>query len=167
MSMAADDREHQFANPLDLVEQIAAAHDWMFDRSSDYDLSMEATGNWCDYRMFATWNGEVRALLFACAFDLRVPGQNRAAIAELLCRINEKMLVGHFDLWSEDGMPVFRYAALMRGIPGASVEQLEDLLDIALTECERFFPAFQLVIWGGKSADEAIASAILETVGEA
>jgi hypothetical protein len=62
---------------------------------------------------------------------------------------------------------MFRHTTLLRGAPGASVEQLEDLVDIALTECERFFPAFQFVIWGGKSASEAIGAAMFETVGEA
>jgi len=41
------------------------------------------------------------------------------------------------------------------------------LIEIAITECERFYPAFQFVIWGGKSPAEAIAAAMLETVGEA
>ena len=63
------------------------------------------------------------------------------------------MLVGHFDLWSGDGVPVFRHANLLRGSTGASVEQLEDLLDIALTECERYYPAFQFVIWAGKTPE--------------
>ena len=45
---------------------------------------------------------------------------------------------------------------------GASVEQIEDLVDIAISECERFYPAFQLVVWGGKPADEAIAAAMIE-----
>ena len=41
--------------------------------------------------------------------------------------------------------------------PGASAESLEDMIDIALTECERFYPAFQFVLWGGKSPAEALA----------
>ena len=44
---------------------------------------------------------------------------------------------------------------------------MEDLVDIAITESERFYPAFQYVVWGGKSPQEAMASSILETVGEA
>ena len=48
-----------------------------------------------------------------------------------------------------------------------SVEQLEDLVDISLNECERFYPAFQFVVWGGKKPAEAIEAAILETCGEA
>src|SRR4029077_6224625 len=49
----------------------------------------------------------------------------------------------------------------------ASAEQVEDLVDIAVSECERFYPAFQLVIWGGKSPDDAMTAAIIEPIGEA
>ena len=62
---------------------------------------------------------------------------------------------------------MFRQTMLLRGSRGAAVEQLEDLVEIALSECERFYPAFQFVIWGGKSASEAVSAAILDTMGEA
>ena len=39
---------------------------------------------------------------------------------------------------------------------GATPEQLEDLLDIAMTECNRFYPAFQSVLWGGNTVEEAL-----------
>jgi hypothetical protein len=55
----------------------------------------------------------------------------------------------------------------LRGISAASAEQVEDLVDIALSECERFHPAFQFVVWGGKSPSQAIASAMIDPVGEA
>jgi hypothetical protein len=41
------------------------------------------------------------------------------------------------------------------------------MVDIALTECERFFPAFQFVLWGGKPPAEALEAAMLDCVGEA
>ena len=50
---------------------------------------------------------------------------------------------------------------------GVSVEQMEDLVEVALGESERFFPAFQFVIWGGKTAEEAVASSLLDVQGEA
>ena len=40
-------------------------------------------------------------------------------------------------------------------------------LDIALAECNRFYPAFQSVLWGGAEVDHALEIALLETVGEA
>jgi hypothetical protein len=80
---------------------------------------------------------------------------------------NEKLWLGHFDLWTEENLPVFRHAVLLRDGVGVSSGLLEDLVDIAVTECERFSPAFQFVIWGGKSPLEAMAAAMLETEGEA
>ncbi len=88
-------------------------------------------------------------------------------VAYLLATINERMWLGHFDVDSDEHTPMFRHTTLLRGAQGASVEQLEDLVDIALTECERFYPAFQFVIWGGKSAPDAVSAAILDTVAEA
>jgi len=57
----------------------------------------------------------------------------------------------------------------LRGVDGtsASAEQLEDLVDIAVSECDRFYPAFQFVVWGGKDPTEAVELAILEPMGEA
>ena len=48
-----------------------------------------------------------------------------------------------------------------------TVEERNRLVDIALSECERFYPAFQFVIWGGKPPNDAVQAALLETVGEA
>lgn len=167
MTALTDTIEESVANPVDLMEQIAGAHGWLFERTSDHDIAVEVRGHWCDYRIFATWHDTARALLFACAFDMRVPSTRRRDIGDLLMRINEKLLIGHFDIWTDDGMPVFRHAVLLRGMSGARVEQIEDVVDIALAECERFYPAVQFVLWGGKSPAEAIEAAILETVGEA
>jgi len=55
----------------------------------------------------------------------------------------------------------------MRGQLEPTLEQMEDLVETALHECEKFYPAFQYVIWGGKTANDAIAAAMIETVGEA
>jgi hypothetical protein len=64
-------------------------------------------------------------------------------------------------------MPTFRHTLLLRGSSGATSEQLADLVEYAINESERFYPAFQFVIWGGKSPREAVSAAILDTVGEA
>ena len=104
---------------------------------------------------------------FSCAFDIKVPANRRGALYELLALANERLWIGHFGLESDDGVPVFRHAVLLRGAPGASAESLEDLVDIALNECERFFPAFQFVLWGGKTPKDALEAAMLDCVGEA
>jgi len=166
MSLAST--EFRFAqNPLDLIEEIVSANEWTFDRPSDDEMIVDFPGQWCGYHMHFAWHGEFSAMHFSCALDMKVPRTRLPSIHELLSRINGRLWLGHFDLSEEERLPVFRHTTLLRGAGGASVEQLEDLVDIALTECERYYPAFQFVIWGGKNPSQAIAAAMLDTVGEA
>ena len=154
-------------NPIDLVEEIVVSNDWAHDRASEEELVVEISGRWCDYRMYFLWQEELSALHFSCGFDMKVPKRRRGVLYELLALANERLWLGHFDLADGDDSPSFRQGVLLRGVFGASVEQIEDLVDISISECERFFPAFQLVVWAGKSAKEAIAAAMIDPVGEA
>lgn len=167
MGMIAQQSRNDVINPLDLLEEIVGAYDWTFERASDDELTVGYPGQWCDYALQFTWRDDVSAMNLACALDTRIPAPRQAAIHELLAVVNAKMWVGHFDLAAERGLPVFRQAVLLRGPHGASVEQLEDLVEIAICECERFYPAFQYVAWGGKTAAEAVEASMIETVGEA
>jgi hypothetical protein len=155
------------ANPIDLVEEIVQANEWAHDRASDEEMVVEIAGRWCDYRLLFIWQREVSALHFSCGFEMKVPKPRRGAVVELLAIVNERLWLGHFDLSPRDASPSFRQGVLLRGATGACVEQIEDLVDIAVSECERFYPAFQLVVWGGKAAEEALAAAMIDPLGEA
>ena len=161
------DTHERPGNPLDIIEQIIASNEWSFDRRCDSEIAAEAPGKWCNYGLYFSWSQEISAMHFSCAFDLKVPAGQRDRLFELLALANEKLWIGHFGLDTDDGVPVFRHSVLLRGAPGASAESLEDMVDIALTECERFFPAFQFVLWGGKAPAEALQAAMLDCVGEA
>jgi hypothetical protein len=166
-SVATSEPTPFFGNPIDLVEEIVNANEWAHDRASEEELVVEISGRWCDYRLYFVWQEEICAMHFSCGFDMKVPKGRRAAVYELLALANEKQWLGHFDLSTEDNSPSFRHALLLRGVGAGSAEQIEDLVDIALSECERFYPAFQLVVWGGKTPVQAIAAAMIDPVGEA
>ena len=154
-------------NPLDVVERIVNANDWAFDRRNDEEMAVQVPGHWCDYSLFFSWNEDMNAVHFTCAFDIRIPNEKRGPVHELLALANEKMWLGHFSVWDDEGLPMFRYALPLRGTFGISGEQMEDMVDTAILECERFYPAFQYVIWGGKTASDAVGAAMIDTVGEA
>ena len=63
--------------------------------------------------------------------------------------INEQMWIGHFDVWTQNGVVMFRHALLLTGGGSASDRQCEAVLGTALDSCERYFPAFQFVVWAG------------------
>ena len=61
------------------------------------------------------------------------------------------------------------WTPLSNSFPGAeaSAPQCEALLNLALEACEHYYPAFQFVLWGGKSAKDAVDAAVLECAGRA
>ncbi|MBX6425682.1 MAG: YbjN domain-containing protein [Variibacter sp.] len=154
-------------NPVDVVEHLAAIKDWSFDRFGDDEIAISISGRWTDYQVSFTWMDEIEALHLACAFDCRVPEHRRAEMLQLIAHVNEQLWIGHFDLWSRDGVIMFRHALVLSGGLEPSGRQCEVLLDAALDACERYYQAFQFVVWAGKSAREAIDAAMFETAGEA
>ena len=92
-------------NPIDLVEDIAAANAWAADRQNDDELAVQVTGQWCDLQLWFAWHAETRSLFISCALDMRVPEDRRDAIYPLLAKINERLWIGHFDLSASLGLP--------------------------------------------------------------
>ncbi|MAB00597.1 MAG: hypothetical protein CMN87_01535 [Stappia sp.] len=155
------------ANPVDTIEHIAAINDWTFERSCDEEITISVAGSWCDYHVSFSWMEDIEALHLACAFDLKVPEPRRTEVVRLLALVNEQLWMGHFDLWNREGVVIFRQSLLLAGGAEATSRQIEGLLTNALDSCERYYQAFQFVVWAGKSASEAIDTALFETAGEA
>jgi hypothetical protein len=154
-------------HPVDVVERIAAFHDWAFDRDDEDEISISVQGGFCDYHVAFTWLSDLEALHVGCAFDLKVPERRRAAILALIALINEHLWIGHFDLWNNENVVMFRHSILMSGGADPDGRQCEAILKMAVETCDRYYQAFQFVIWAGKTAREALDSAMFETQGEA
>jgi len=154
-------------NPLDVVERMASTNEWSFERAGEDEITILVRGKWTDYQLSFTWMFDLEALHVACAFELKVPERRRAEMIQLISMINEQMWIGHFDLWMQDGIVMYRHALVLAGGVTASGAQCEALLSTALDASERYFPAYQFVVWAGKSAREALDAAMFETAGEA
>ena len=62
---------------------------------------------------------------------------------EALALINEQLWLGHFDVWSNGGVLLYRHG-LMLGDEGLlSPAQAQVAVESAIEECDRFYPAFQ------------------------
>ena len=155
------------ANPLDVVERIAATNDWSFERAGDDEITIVVRGKWTDYQISYTWMYDIEALHVACAFEFKVPDRRHVEMLQLLSMINEQLWLGHFDLWIQDGIVMYRNALVLAGGVPATGAQCEALLARALDACERYFPAYRFVVWAGKPAREALDAAMFETAGEA
>src|SRR2546423_13771289 len=152
-------------NPVDVVERLASLHDWSFDRAGDGEIAISVKGRWTDYHVSFTWMDDIEALHLAGAFDLKLPEPRRSEVLALIALVNEQLWVGHFDMWTKDGVVMFRHALLLAGGVEVAGRQCEALLDTALDTSERYFQAFQFVVWAGKSAREALDAAMFDTAG--
>lgn len=153
-------------NPIDLMEQLAHTHDWACDRSGDDELTLVVAGNWTDYHVSLNWRDDLEALHLACAFDFKVPEKRLPEMYRLVAQINEQLWLGHFDLWTQEGLVMFRHALLLNGAV-VTPQQCEAMLRAALESCERYYQAFQFVVWAGKESREALVSTMFETEGQA
>jgi hypothetical protein len=164
--MARADTATRHNNPVDLVEQFASGQDWPTERTNEDELTMTVAGTWADYHVSLNWREDLESLHIACAFDFRVPDARLTEVYRLLAQINEQMWLGHFDLWPGEGLIMFRHALMLHGTV-ATPTQCEALLKAALEGCERYYQAFQFVVWAGKDSRHALASAMFETEGRA
>ncbi|MCF6198205.1 MAG: YbjN domain-containing protein [Hyphomicrobiaceae bacterium] len=156
----------RISHPIDLIESLALQNGWPYERTCDDELTLSVDGSWCDYQLSINWRDDIESLHLACAFDLKIPDARINEIYRLIAKINEQLWVGHFDLWSDDGLLMYRHALLLNGAE-PNVEQCEALMTSALESCEFYYQAFQFVIWAGTDATDALATTMFETKGQA
>jgi len=154
-------------NPIDVVEEVIYSKKWTFSRADDYELVAEISSKWCQYRFYFTWSEQIRAISLTVTFDLKFPHLKMKDAQELLALINEKLWIGHFDITSKNGIPAYRHTVLSFPEDEVLHHQLENLVDIAIYECEKFYPAFQLVLFEDSDPGKALAISTFDTIGVA
>ncbi len=153
-------------HPIDMIEQLANRHDWAVERLGDEELNLVVAGTWADYHITNHWRDDLETLHLACAFDFKVPDYRINDVYRLIAQINEQMWIGHFDVWASDGLVMFRHGLLLNDA-NLTERQCEALLKAGLESCERYYQAFQFVVWAGKAPREALISTMFETDGQA
>lgn len=152
-------------NPLDIVEDILAHQDWTFDRPSPGQLSVTISGRLSAYALNFFWQEDFSAMQVVCAIDLDITEARRDVAARVLMTLNAVMPIGHFIL--QDGVPCFRYTSLLRDpARTADEDDVEDIIEIAIGECDRAYPAFHLAA-AAETWTPALDLALADSAGEA
>jgi hypothetical protein len=167
MSLMNVDFFERDSNPVDMIELVAATNEWSFERAGEDEIAMTVQGKWADYHISFSWMEEFEALHLACAFDMKVPASRINEVIRLLSHVNGQVLMGHFDLWEQEDVVIFRQSLLLSGGAEPTNQHVEVLLSSALDSCETYFQAFQFVVWSGMEAKSAVETVLFETVGEA
>jgi hypothetical protein len=155
------------AAPVDMLASLFEARGWPYEYTSEDEISGEVQGSWASYQLRGIWRPEDHVLQLLCLPDIRMVDAKRAAIYEALALINEQLWLGHFDVWSNGDILLYRHG-LMLGDEGLlSPAQAQVAVEAAIEECDRFYPVFQFILWGDKTPAEALAAAMVDAAGEA
>ena len=154
-------------HPIDIVEGLAAHHDWEFDRIADDQIAMAVEGQWRTYSITLAWSGYDETLRMVCSFEMEPPEDKLPALYEVLNAVNDQCWAGAFTYWADQKLMVYRYGLLLAGGQIASADQINTLIGAAVMSAERYYPAIQLMVWGNRSPRDAMQVAIAEAYGRA
>jgi len=154
-------------HPIDIVENLASHRDWDFDRIGDDQIAMAVEAQWRTYSLTLAWSGYDETLRMVCSFEMEPPEDKLPKLYELLNRMNDQCWAGAFTYWPEQKLMVYRYGLVLTGGQVAGPEQIDTMINSAVSNAERYYPAIQLMVWGDRSPEDAMQVAIAEAYGRA
>ena len=167
MAPSQNQQETVIGDPIELVTRFVVNQDWLLQRRAENAVLAEVPGKWCDYQLAVTWRHNEEAMQVTCRIDVQCDENRLGEVALLAALLNQQIFMGHLGLDIGTRELELRHTLPLRGAGGATPEQIEDVVDIMLGECEFCFPAIYQVARNQLSANEAVAAAIFTTQGEA
>ena len=154
-------------HPIDIVQNIATHQDWEFQRIADDQIAMAVVGQWRTYSITLAWSDYDETLRLICTFEMGPPVDSLPALYETLNEVNDQCWAGGFTYWQEQALMVYRYGLILSGEQTASPEQIDTMISASVLSAEKYYPAFQLVVYGNRSPKDALQVAIAEAYGRA
>ncbi|KCZ49477.1 type III secretion system chaperone family protein [Hyphomonas pacifica] len=167
MSLDLSRDEFAAADPLDRVEEALEIAGWQHERDEEGTIQAVAETRWGDMGALFAFRPEPAAIHFSVTLDIKPVAAKRAQLSELIIMANERLWLGHFDYWADEGVVIFRYTFPMTDRDEVSLGEIRSAVAASVSAVDRFVPAFNFLIWAGKSPRESIDAVMFETHGEA
>ncbi|NCX85541.1 MAG: diacylglyceryl transferase [Rhodobacteraceae bacterium] len=154
-------------HPIDIVEHLAEHHEWEFDRIEENQIAMAVQGQWRTYSITLAWSGFDETLRLICSFEMEPPEEKLKDLYETLNVANDRCWTGAFTFWEDQKLMVYRYGLVLTGGQTATADQIDAMISSAVLTAEKYYPAFQLVVYDNQSPNKAMQVAIAEAYGHA
>lgn len=145
-------------NPIDTVEAVFSQKSYAFERRSENEVAVEIEGKWNNMLLFVAWEQHLRCLHISCLMNINAEISDCSRVFELLALVNENLWLGHFSFWSAHKMPIFKHSVIINPEEQDFPNKLEQMMEIAVNECEQMYPVFDAVITGNISPQQALMS---------
>jgi hypothetical protein len=155
------DPESQPLNPngllaFQVLSDFLEEDDWKPRRlENKYAFSMHYSGESADFRCYAIVRVELEEFIFYAVVPVRVPPEDRPAVAEYIARANYGLRIGNFELDYSDGEVRYKSSINFEGedmTPG----MLRNAIYPAVHTLDRYMPGLLRVSFGGATPLEAI-----------
>jgi hypothetical protein len=106
---------------------------------------------------FAQVRVDLEQFIFYVVMPVRAPANMRTAVAEYITRANYGLRIGNFEMDFDDGEVRYKSSIDFEGVeltPGL----IRNTIYPAVQTMDRYLPGVLSVVFGGKSAEEAIAA---------
>ncbi len=153
--------------PLDYIENIFQDKFIDAQRRSANELVLEVAGKWNNMLIFLAWEENMNCLHLSCMLPIENHAEDKSKIFELLAMVNADLWVGHFSYWAEHSTPIFKHSVLISDFDMSLEKKVSQLVDIAIKECERLYPVFNVVLNKGMKAQDALYPYQMQTAGQA
>lgn len=152
---------------FDVIETALESSGWQFERDGQEAVHCIAPSRWGEMGGLFACRRTPSAVHFSLTVDAKPQAARRAVISELIMMMNERLWLGHFDFWADDNVIIFRHALPLADRMYPTSGEISATLAAGLEAVDRFVPAFNFVVWAGKTPAEAIEAVMFETDGEA
>ena len=154
------------SHPINLLEEIIISKNWIFERPIEDEIYIEVPTKYSNLIIQVNWLKNQSRIEIRSFFYNKMDFSDNVEIYKLLNLINNRINYGHFII-NENSFPTFKNSIIIKDYKSIKFDFLKELLNYAILESERFFPILQLVLWGGKKAEEAILFFDFKTEGRA
>ena len=154
------------SHPINLLEEIIISKNWIFERPIEDEIYIEVPTKYSNLIIQVNWLKNKSRIEIRSFFYNKMDFSDNVEIYKLLNLINNKINYGHFVI-NESKYPTFKNSIIVKDPTNIRFDFLKEILNFAILESERFFPILQLVLWGGKKAEEAILFFDFKSQGKA
>jgi hypothetical protein len=144
------------ARSFEAVGKFMEADGWHPQRLDDnYVYRAYFVGYNGEVTCFAQVRVDLEQFIFYVVMPVRAPANMRLAVAEYITRANYGLRIGNFEMDFDDGEVRYKSSIDFEGVeltPGL----IRNAIYPAVQTMDRYLPGVLSVVFGGKSAEEAI-----------
>ncbi len=167
MYFDSQNKINPFCNPIDYIEEQVYKLDVDFFRYSPNHLNLNYRGQWRNYSVVFIWDEQNKIISVSSHFDITKKEKINKNIYSLVSIVNEKINLGYFHYCSKLDTVFFKYHVSVKGFDYLTEEQIQDILNVVIDECDKYFPAFYLFFFKKQDPKYALSASLIETNGEA